>query len=810
MDILTKHDIIFLSESWTNDRSNIELNGYVSHNFYRKFQHKNARRNSGGIVLLYKKSLEPGIKIVRNNHDTLIWIKLDKQFFKFDEDLYLCGVYMWGENSPISQITGIDLFQTLQDDIFYFEKLGTVIIGDFNGRVSNKLDYVQYDANIRNVDSFDYNPDVPLPRASVDKVSNSQGTQLLDLCKSTSMKIGNGRLDDGQNLTYYSRTGTSVIDYLLLKFESFHIVGQFKVLAFNEFSDHAPLQFSLRAPPVNNDDDNFMHTSFKYIWNNEQRDMFRRKLISKLPDFNRICENVNRRDRRSVNGAVCDFVNVINDAASPLFRKCANIQQNVHNRVNRATRAKWFDNECREKKSVYVDALKTFNLDKSAENRQNLCDKKSAYKNLIRRKRRMYEFGKMKEIENLRHKKPKEFWRLFRKSKPSTGSNITTEEFCSYFKNLAQEINIVNNEEAESFDSNNDFNRPDPVYEELDVPITTEEFCSYFKNLAQEINIVNNEEAESFDSNNDFNRPDPVYEELDVPITTEEVRKCISALKGGKACGSDNLLNEYFIEAGDILLSHITDLFNIILDSGYFPDNWAEGIIIPLFKKGNENDVNNFRGITLVTCVSKLFTAVLNNRINNWSEKYTKVSDAQFGFRKGFSTVDAVYTLHSLIQHFLNNGKRLYCAFVDLKKAFDSVYRKALWLKLYKLGLNGKLLRIIRAMYDKVKCCVRHCNSYSDFFDISVGLKQGETLSPILFSLFLEDLELYLQSRPDSGLCLNDINIMLLLFADDMVLLGDTPEDLQNSWDKLQEYCQKWGLEVNVLKTKIVVLEKED
>ena len=93
--------------------------------------------------------------------------------------------------------------------------------------------------------------------------------------------------------------------------------------------------------------------------------------------------------------------------------------------------------------------------------------------------------------------------------------------------------------------------------------------------------------------------------------------------------------------------------------------------------------------------MSKLFTAVLNNRINNWSEKYTTTSDAQFGFRKGFSTVDAVYTLHTLIQHFLDNGKRLYCAFVDLKKAFDSAYRKALWLKLYQLGLNGKLLRII-------------------------------------------------------------------------------------------------------------------
>ena len=81
MDILTKHDIIFLLESWTNERSNTVLNNYVSHNYYRKFQHRNARRSSGGILLLYKKSLEPGIKIVRNNHDTIIWIKLDKHFF---------------------------------------------------------------------------------------------------------------------------------------------------------------------------------------------------------------------------------------------------------------------------------------------------------------------------------------------------------------------------------------------------------------------------------------------------------------------------------------------------------------------------------------------------------------------------------------------------------------------------------------------------------------------------------------------------------------------------------------------------------
>ena len=124
------------------------------------------------------------------------------------------------------------------------------------------------------------------------------------------------------------------------------------------------------------------------------------------------------------------------------------------------------------------------------------------YKNLIRRKRRRYQFEEMKKIENLRHKKPKDFWRLFKKSKSSTGNNITVEDFCSYFKNLAQEINIVNNDEAENFDNNHSFDLRDPM-----------------------------------------------YEELDNPVTTDEVRKCPQALKSGKACGIDNLLNKYFIEA---------------------------------------------------------------------------------------------------------------------------------------------------------------------------------------------------------------------------------------------------------------------
>ncbi len=166
----------------------------------------------------------------------------------------------------------------------------------------------------------------------------------------------------------------------------------------------------------------------------------------------------------------------------------------------------------------------------------------------------------------------------------------------------------------------------------------------------------------------DFN-DNSMFEELDVPISEAEVAKGLNSLKRGKAYAGDCVLNEYFISAGDILLSHLTDLFNVILDTGYFLEEWSRGIIIPLFKRGTESDVNNYRGITLISCLAKLFTTVINNRLTKWCEQNDKLSDAQFGFRKGYSTIDASFVLRNIIEHYINKNKRLFLCFCGHAKS---------------------------------------------------------------------------------------------------------------------------------------------
>ena len=221
----------------------------------------------------------------------------------------------------------------------------------------------------------------------------------------------------------------------------------------------------------------------------------------------------------------------------------------------------------------------------------------------------------------------------------------------------------------------------------------------------------------------------------------------------------------------DILLTYLHKLFNVVFEKGYFPVSWAEGHIIPIHKKGSSDLPGNYRGVTaLLSTLGKLFTKILNSRLTEWAENYQVYIEAQAGFRSKMGTVDNIFALHGLITHLMNQGKKLFCAFVDFRKAFDLVNRDKLWFKLIKLGVRGKILSVMRGMYSSVKSRVKFQNELSSDFECYLGVRQGECSSPFLFSMFINGLEDEFYLHVIDGITIDAIKLFLLLYADDITI----------------------------------------
>ena len=129
-----------------------------------------------------------------------------------------------------------------------------------------------------------------------------------------------------------------------------------------------------------------------------------------------------------------------------------------------------------------------------------------------------------------------------------------------------------------------------------------------------------------------------------------------------------------------------------------------------------------------------------------------------------------------MITYFINEGKRLYAAFIDFTKAFDYVVREKLWLKLIKSGVRGKILNVIKSMYTSVKSMVKHNNCLSEEFSCFLGVRQGECLSPFLFSLYLNDIETEFVQNNCQGIEVDMLKVFLVLYADDMVIFSKDEE----------------------------------
>ena len=198
----------------------------------------------------------------------------------------------------------------------------------------------------------------------------------------------------------------------------------------------------------------------------------------------------------------------------------------------------------------------------------------------------------------------------------------------------------------------------------------------------------------------------------------------------------------------------------------------------------------------------------MNYRLVQWLEKCELQKEEQAGFRKGYSTFDNIFVLQSLIQKYCSRkGGRFYAIYVDFSKAFDTIPHALLFYQLMNNGVHGRVLKVLKSMYKSLESCVRTPGGITDYFKCSIGTRQGCMLSPTLFSLYVGELITMLDEAGCRGTFVNeDINnIIALMFADDVVAGADTVGRLQKTIDVIAAFCKKWGLIVNLSKTKVMV-----
>lgn len=191
-------------------------------------------------------------------------------------------------------------------------------------------------------------------------------------------------------------------------------------------------------------------------------------------------------------------------------------------------------------------------------------------------------------------------------------------------------------------------------------------------------------------------------------------------------------------------------------------------------------------------------------RIEAWILNNNILNEFQAGFRKGYSTIDNIFNLTSIVRLNFNIKNKVYAFFVDFSCAFDLIPRNSLLFKLSILGLSSKYIRILSKLYTNTSSQVWDGKNLSNSFNVNQGVKQGCLLSPILFSLYINDLH---ECLPD-GVNISGVTVKVLLYADDLVILSDSPKKLQDMIHSLNLYCGKWSLNINLNKSKIMVFRE--
>lgn len=292
----------------------------------------------------------------------------------------------------------------------------------------------------------------------------------------------------------------------------------------------------------------------------------------------------------------------------------------------------------------------------------------------------------------------------------------------------------------------------------------------------------------------------------DLPEITEgEISATLKQMKSNRCPGEDQVTTEMLKLGGKTLHKTIKILLNKCLHAGKIPTEWCNSEVVLLFKKGDNTSIENYRPISLLSHLYKLFTKIITNRLTSKLDFYQPVEQA--GFRKGYSTIDHLYTVRTLIEKCTEYNVPLHLAFVDFQKAFDTIESWSILNALQNARIDSRYTQIIESIYKEATIHIRlDETTTTNKIPLERGVRQGDTISPKLFTLALEDIFKKLEWNT-KGINVDGFRLNHLRFADDIVLISNNATELQEMLNELNLAAINIGLNMNYSKTKIMSSE---
>lgn len=301
------------------------------------------------------------------------------------------------------------------------------------------------------------------------------------------------------------------------------------------------------------------------------------------------------------------------------------------------------------------------------------------------------------------------------------------------------------------------------------------------------------------------------YQELDIStdqIRKDEVNRAINKLKNGKAAGKDNIPADLITAGGEAVAELIFCLLTKIWNKEEVPDEWTEGIIIKIPKKGDSTRCENWRPITLLNTTSKILTHIIMDRIKEPID--TSLRNNQAGFRPRRGCTDQICTLRIIIDEALEWQKEIYLGFIDFEKAFDKINRVRLWEIIKEYGIPPKIIRIIKLLYNNYGAYIENNGSITEKIKIDSGVRQGCVLSPLLF-LIATDWIMKRTCTNKQGLLWNFRQYLEdLEFADDVCLITEKLTHMQSKIHDLKINAEEIGLKINLNKSNIMPINPKN